>query len=132
MSWEPSSCPGAPNFDGGWAWEQYNKMMEEQSMITVRDRNDTTDIVLPAVDHVTSAEDAAQKLWEAIFEHAKVHGGAARLIPAESRRGDGWAVQWAFGPNQWADAYVVGEGADAPGFVAQAENGDTVVFRELD
>lgn len=101
-------------------------------MITVRNATDTADIVLPAVDHVSNAEDAAQKLWESIYEHAKVHGGAARLHSAESRDGDGWAVEWHRGPDQWADAYVVGEGADALGFVAEAENGDTVVFRETD
>jgi hypothetical protein len=101
-------------------------------MITVRDDDNTVDIVLPAVDHVTSAEDAAQKLWESVFDHAKTHGGEAILNGPNERRAGGYAVRWRFGPNQWADAYVVGEGADAMGFVAEAEDGDTVVFRDMD
>lgn len=102
-------------------------------MIIVRNATNTLDIPLTRVDHVTSAEDAAQKLWESVFDAAKIHGGSARLYTPEERgTGGGWAVNWNYGPDQWADAYVVSEGADTIGFVAEAEGGDTVVFRDTD
>lgn len=101
-------------------------------MITIRDTANTTDIFLPSTDHVSNAEDAARHLWAAVFEHAKAFGGAATLTEPDQRREGGWAVRWHHGPSQWADAYVVSEGADALGFVAMAENGDTVTFRDTD
>jgi hypothetical protein len=101
-------------------------------MITVRNNANTEDIVLPAVDHVTGAEEAARFLWDTVFDQAKTHGGSVYLDTPNDRRGGGWAVRWDLGPVQWADAYVVCEGADTLGFVAQAENGNTVVFRDTD
>lgn len=97
-------------------------------MVTIRNADNTKDINLTAVDHVSDAESAAQKLWESAHEAAREHGGAVFLFTPDDRGDEGWAVFWDRGPEQWADAYVVSEGADAMGFVAQAENGDTVVF----
>jgi len=99
-------------------------------MIIVRNVTNTLNIPLTRVDHVSSAEDAAQKLWESVYEAAKAHGGTAFLFTPEDRGDAGWSVTWNDGPTQWADAYVVGEGADALGFVAEAENADTVVFSD--
>ena len=102
-------------------------------MIIVRNQDNTRDILLTRVDHVTTAEAAARKLWESVHAASKVHGGAAYLYAPEERgTGGGWAVNWDRGPTQWADAYVVCEGADAMEFVAEAEGEDTVVFRDLD
>lgn len=101
-------------------------------MIGVMLNDGTTEVFLTRVDHVTNAESAAQRLWESLYEVCKAHGGAARLQTPDERTDGSYAVQWYFGPDQWADAYVVSDGADAPGFAARAENGDTVVFKDLD
>lgn len=100
--------------------------------IEVRD-NDETPIQLRRVDHLSTAADAAHYLWESVYEAAKTHGGTAFLFVPEDRdtRG-GHAVYWHRGPKDWAEAYVVSDGADALGFVAEAEGGETVVFRDTD
>lgn len=101
-------------------------------MITVRTSDGANDIYLPQVDHLTTAESAAQHLWEAIHNAQKIHGGTAFLFSPEDRQKAGWEVFWKDGPTQWADAYVVSEGADAREFVAEAVAGLSVVFTETD
>jgi hypothetical protein len=106
--------------------------MERNSMIGVMLNDGTTEVFLARVDHVSDAQSAAHVLWESVYALSKVHGGGAFLVSPEERKDNAYAVMWDRGPVQWADAYVVSDGADARGFVAVAENGDTVVFRETD
>lgn len=102
-------------------------------MIIVMNHDGTQEVPLTRVDQMASADNAAQLLWESVHGAAKVHGGAAFLFTPEDRDGrGGWAVNWHRGPAQWAQAYVVGEGADAREFVAMAEDDFTVVFRDTD
>jgi len=102
-------------------------------MPTIRDSTDQFDIYLTEVDHVSDAESAAQWLFRSAYDAANAHGGSVHLLePSASTGLVGWGVTWKMGPPQWADAYVTSEGADAIGFVAEAVNGDTVVFSETD
>jgi hypothetical protein len=101
-------------------------------MIGVMLDDGTTEVFLTRVDHVRDAESAAQRLWESLHKVSKVYGGSAFLFTPEDRAEASYGVYWRNGPKQWADAYVVCDGADALGFTAYAENGDTVVFRDTD
>ena len=103
-------------------------------MIIVMNHDGTREVPLTRVDQMSSADNAAQLLWESVHAAAKVHGGAAFLFTPSDRAhlDGGWAVVWNNGPAQWAQAYVVGEGADAREFVATAEDDFTVVFRDTD
>jgi hypothetical protein len=101
-------------------------------MIGVMLNDGKTEVFLTRVDHVTDAQSAAHKLWESLYPLSKVHGGGAFLFTPDDLGRNSYSVLWDRGPTQWADAYVVSEGADARGFVATAENGDTVVFTDLD
>lgn len=101
-------------------------------MIGVMLDDGTTEVFLTRVDHVRDAESAAQRLWKSLLDVTKVHGGSALLLTPEDLGHNAYAVCWNNGPNQWADAYVVSDGADTLGFVASAEGGDTVVFKDTD
>lgn len=101
-------------------------------MIGVMLDDGKTEVFLTRVDHVRDAESAAQRLWESLHKVTTVHGGSAMLFTPEDLGTQSYAVCWHNGPNQWADAYVVSDGADALGFVATAEGGDTVVFKDTD
>jgi hypothetical protein len=97
-------------------------------MISVMDNDGVTEIFLATVDHVSDAASAAQVLWRSVHEATKLHGGTVHLLEG----GDGmtrteFGVQWRNGPRQWADAYVVSEGASVLGFSAYAAH-DAVIF----
>lgn len=89
------------------------------------------EIFLPRVDHLGRAEEAARTLWDAVYRAANAHGGEVTLLTPEDLAGHSYGVRWT-GQSQWADAYVVSDGADTRGFVASAENGDTVLFTDTD
>lgn len=95
-------------------------------MITVMLNDGTTEVYLTRVDHTSGANDAALALHKSIMHATVLFGGTALLHEYTTY----FTVQWLNGPNQWADAYVVSEGADALGFSSTAENGDTVVFKD--
>lgn len=97
----------------------------------VRANDGETEVYLTGVDHVTTAHDAARALWESIHKQAKYLGGSASLRTPQDGEW-GFLVRWDGGPVQWADAYVVSEGASAPGFTATSENGVEVRFVDLD
>ena len=100
-------------------------------MIEVRLDDGTTPVYLPRVDHLSTAQEAAQALWEGVNKNANIFGGAAVLLtPADL--GNRYAVRWKNGPKQWAAAYVVSDGAEAREFVATADDSYTVGFAELD
>jgi len=101
-------------------------------MITVMADDGTTEITLPRVDHLSSAQEAAQHLWEAVYGQAKSHGGTVTLFTPDDLGGQRYAVEWRGGPAQWAQAYTVSDGADAREFVAAASDDYTVSFAELD
>ena len=101
-------------------------------MIEILLDDGVTKVYVSRVDHVTTAESAAQALWTTLYRNAKVHGGSAFVFSPEDRDKPGWAACWSGGPKQWADAYVVSEGADSREFASHAERGDTVVFMDLD
>ena len=83
---------------------------------------------LTTVSHFTRAEDAAQALFLSVYEVAKAWGGEVQKI----ERDGGFGVTWD-GADQWADAYVVQDGADARQFAAEAhDSGRTVLFVDLD
>jgi hypothetical protein len=97
-------------------------------MISVMNNDGVTEVFLATVDHVSDAESAAQVLWRSVHAATKVHGGTVHLLGEK----DGMArtefgVQWRNGPRQWANAYVVSEGATALGFTAYAVY-DAVIF----
>lgn len=91
----------------------------------------TKEVFLPRVDHLGRAEEAATALWNAAYRLANAHGGEVILLTPEDRRDNSYGVRWT-GQAQWADAYVVSDGADTRGFAASAENGDTVLFTDTD
>jgi hypothetical protein len=100
-------------------------------MIEVRLDDGTTPVYLPRVDHLTNAKEAAEALWAGVNKVANIHGGSAALLtPADL--GNRYAVKWQQGPKQWAQAYVVSDGAEAREFVATADDDYTVGFAELD
>lgn len=101
-------------------------------MIPVRNEDGSAEIYLSHVDQFTSAFHAAHHLWQSVHEAAKKFGGAALLrTPEDGERG--YLVRWDNGPKDWAEAYVVGEGADAPGFAATSDgDGLEVRFEDLD
>jgi hypothetical protein len=100
-------------------------------MPTIRNHDDTQDVYLATVDQHGNAEDAARELWASVHNATKFYGG--RALIREPELGDiGYTVMWESGPPQWAHAYVVSEGADAPGFVAEAADAFTVRFTDLD
>lgn len=100
-------------------------------MIPVRNHDGSEEIFLSSVDQFTTAHDAAMELWASVHEAAKKHGGKALLRTPDDGEW-GYLVRWEHGPNQWADAYVVSQESDAPGFTASAENGIEVRFVDLD
>ena len=100
-------------------------------MPMVRANDGHNEIYLTPVDQFTNAHDAAHELWQSAFEAAKMVGGAPLLRTPENGEW-GFLVIWEKGPDQWADAYVVDDGADAPGFTATAEEGNKVRFVDLD
>lgn len=101
-------------------------------MIIVKADDGETDIALARVDHLSTAEEAARHLWESVYAQANVHGGEAVLLTPTELRAQRYAVRWTGGPRQWSEAYVVCEGAEAPEFVAVADDDFTVGFAELD
>lgn len=101
-------------------------------MIQVRSHDGNSEVYLMRCDHCSDAESAARILFESVYEASKVHGGSALLEGPDEWGDEGWAVTWGSGPKQWNHAYVVSDGADALGFVADAEGELTVVFRETD
>ncbi len=59
-------------------------------------------------------------------------GGSALLRTPDDGEW-GFLVRWELGPKDWAAAYVVSEGADAPGFTATSDgDGLEVRFVDLD
>lgn len=87
-------------------------------------------IYLTRVDQHTTAHDAARELWASVFEASKKHGG--EVVLKEPKDGEwGFTVLWEGGPKQWADAYVVSEGASTFGFVSEAQDGNMVRFTDL-
>jgi hypothetical protein len=89
------------------------------------------EIFLPRVDHLGRAEEAAYALWNAVYRTANAHGGEVALLTPEDLNDSSYGVLWT-GHAQWADAYIVSDGADTRGFVASAVNGDTVLFTDTD
>lgn len=100
-------------------------------MPTIRNHDGTQDIVLARVDQFTTASDAAHELWHSVHEQAKKFGGKALLRTPDDGEW-GFLVRWESGPPQWADAYAVSDGAEAPGFTCTAENGTEIRFNDLD
>ena len=100
-------------------------------MIVVRNHDDTQDIILDHVDQFTTASDAAHHLWQSVHDAAKRFGGSALLRTPDDGEW-GFLVRWEHGPKDWARAYVVSEGADAPGFTASTDDGTEVRFIDLD
>ncbi|UVD36562.1 hypothetical protein RCXUPER_144 [Rhodobacter phage RcXuper] len=101
-------------------------------MITVMADDGVTEIALNRVDHLGTAQEAAQHLWESVYGQAKVHGGEALLLTPNELFEPRYAVRWVGGPAQWSQAYTVSEGADAREFVASTLDDFTVSFSELD
>lgn len=99
-------------------------------MIAVRNHSGEHEIYLYEVDMFTTSEDAARHLWHSVHEAAKKFGGKALLREPEDGEW-GFLVRWEGGPKDWAAAYVVGEGADAPGFSAM-NDGDGLEVRFVD
>jgi len=101
-------------------------------MIPVRNEDGSEEIYLASTDQFTTSFDAAHHLWASVHEAAKRFGGAAMLRTPEDGEW-GFLVRWEHGPKDWAEAYVVGEGADAPGFTASSDgDGLEVRFVDLD
>ena len=92
--------------------------------------NDGQDIYLARVDQYSTAEDAARELWSSVHNAAKIFGGRALLRTPDDGE-FGFSVRWEAGPHQWAQAYVVSEGADAPSFTTEADDAVTVRFTDL-
>lgn len=88
------------------------------------------EVYLFSTDQFTTAYDAAHHLWASVHSAAKKFGGAALLRTPEDGEW-GFLVRWEHGPDGWADAYVRGEGADAPGFTASSD-GDGLEVRFID
>lgn len=101
-------------------------------MITIMDEDGVNEIALVRVDHFSTSQEAAQHLWESVNVAAQHNGGYAVLLSPESLGAPHHAVRWEGGPPQWAQAYVVSDGADAREFVAFALDEITVAFSELD
>lgn len=101
-------------------------------MPLVRNHGGTEDIYLTRVDQFSDSEDAANALWKSVHDASKKYGGVAFMRTPDDGVW-GYEVQWKDGPKGWATAYTVSEGADAPGFVAQAEEENSIVrFVDLD
>jgi hypothetical protein len=98
--------------------------------IEVRDDTGNNTIYLDAVNQYTNAKDAAHDLWASINNASKIFGGQA-LIRTPEHGERGYRVRWNEGPKQWADAYVVSDGADGRGFVAEAQS-DGMEIRFVD
>lgn len=101
-------------------------------MISVMADDGETEILLAQVDHLSTAQEAAQHLWSSVYEQANIHGGEAILLTPTELRAQRYAVLWRGGPKQWSEAYVVSEGAEAREFVATADDDFTVGFAEID
>ena len=99
-------------------------------MPTVSNNAGTLDIYLPPVDQFTTAHDAAHELWAGVHKASKEHGGRA-LIRTPDEGEFGYVVFWESGPIQWSQAYVVAEGATAPGFTSEAADALSVRFTDL-
>lgn len=99
-------------------------------MPTVSNHDGTQDIYLPPVDQFTNAHDAAHELWAGVHRAAKEHGGRA-LIRTPDEGEFGYVVFWESGPPQWAQAYVVSEGATTPGITSEASDALSVRFTDL-
>lgn len=101
-------------------------------MIPVRNEDGTAEIHLSRVDQFASSYHAAHHLWQSVHEKAKRFGGSALLRTPDDGEW-GFLVRWELGPKDWATAYVVSEGADAPGFTATSDgDGLEVRFVDLD
>lgn len=101
-------------------------------MIPVRNEDGSEEIYLSRVDQFTTSYHAAHHLWQSVHEKAKMFGGSALLRTPDDGEW-GFLVRWEHGPKDWATAYVVSEGADAPGFTASSDgDGLEVRFVDLD
>jgi len=101
-------------------------------MPDVRDATGTQEIFLSDVDMFTKAEDAGKHLWYSVHEASKKFGGKVLFRTPEDGEW-GYLVRWENGPKDWAQTYVVSDGADAPGFTASSDgDGLEVRFVDLD
>ena len=99
--------------------------------INVRDDTGNNEIYLTTVDQYSTAHDAAYDLWTSVHNASKIFGGKALLrTPKDGEHG--YLVRWELGPKQWAGAYVVCDGADAPGFASSSESVDGMEVRFVD
>lgn len=99
-------------------------------MPTISNSKGTLDIYLPPVDIHTTAHDAAHELWAGVHKASKEHGGRALLRTPEEGE-FGYVVFWESGPIQWAQNYVVQEGATGPGFTSDAADALSIRFTDL-
>jgi hypothetical protein len=97
------------------------------TMIGVMLDDGQTEVFLPQVDHMSTAQDAAHHLWEGVRALSNRYGGFARLLDGEE---NGWNVIWEGGPSQWSHGYVVCEGATTPEFTCYASDAFTVTFTD--
>lgn len=97
-------------------------------MIHVRLNDGVTEIGLPEVSDCSDAFEAASRLLAHLRYEVSEHGDSAYSAPVTG----GFEVRWEGGPVQWADAYVVSEGADGRTFGSHAsDDGLGVVFTYL-
>ena len=88
------------------------------------------DVYIGTVDQYSTAHDAAHALWASVHNASKIFGGRALLKTPDDGE-FGFSVRWEDGPHQWSHAYVVCEGASAPGFTTDADDALTVRFTDL-
>lgn len=103
-------------------------------MITVMDDAGTNEIHLEEVGDKPNQNEAAKTLWSSVNQARILFGGTAVFLhPGDHPTfPDSHGVLWAEGPKQWADAYVVCEGACAAAFTADAVAGQAVLFTNVD
>lgn len=101
-------------------------------MITIKADDGETDLFLPRVDHMSTARDAAVLLWQKTNELANHIGGQALLLGPAELGENKHSVSWEDGPKQWAEGYVVCEGAEAVEFCVFSEHfGQAVAFQDV-
>ena len=97
------------------------------------DETGTNEINLAEVGECRSPAEAAHTLYRSVHQASLLFGGkAVHIMPgdhpeyAESHGG-----LWQGGPRQWADGYVVCEGAIGTTFTSNAAGGQAVLFTDL-
>ncbi len=103
-------------------------------MISIMNDDGKNEILLAEVGESANQIAAARDLFHSVRTASLLFGGTAVMILKGDHPDNPSAhgVLWKGGPTQWADAYVVCEGAIGDTFTATAYGGQAVLFNNTD